>query len=120
MCAIDVGGAHIPRCKVVATVALALAVALMSASCSDSNDSADPSKVAARQKKLEQAHQDGVKAHESMDKFGFDATQSECKAHYAATEANDLGSDAMVDLGRRYFVAGCMKELGPTEVAKGP
>ena len=109
-----------PRFKVVATVVLGLALALMVASCSDSTDSADPSKAAGRQAKLEQAHKDGINAHRAMHELGFDATQGECKAHYAATEANDLGSDAMVDLGRRYFVAGCMKELAPTEVAKGP
>jgi hypothetical protein len=34
--------------------------------------------------------------------------------------AKDLGSDAMVDLGRHYFVTGCLEELGPTEAAKGP
>jgi hypothetical protein len=102
-----------PRCKVVATVALALALALLSASCSDSTASADPSKAAARQQKLEQAYRDGVEAQKSMAEFGFEATEGECKAHYAATVANDLGSDAMVDLGRRYFVAGCMGEAGP-------
>jgi hypothetical protein len=48
-----------PRFKVVATVAAALALALMVASCTDS---ADPSEVAERQKKLEQAHQDGAEA----------------------------------------------------------
>jgi hypothetical protein len=109
-----------PRFKVVATVTLALALALLLASCSDSTDSADPSKVATRQKKLEQAHEDGKQAHKSMNQYGFDATESECKAHYAATMARDLGSDDMVDLGRRYFVAGCMKDLAPTQVAKGP
>ena len=101
-----------PRFKVVATAVLALALVLLLASCSDSTDSAGPSKVAARQQKLERAHEDGIEAHKSMDKFGFEATQSACKTHYAATVADDLGSDAMVDLGRQYFVAGCMKEPG--------
>jgi hypothetical protein len=109
-----------PRFKVVATVVLALALALMLASCSESTDSVNSDKVAGKQHKLEQAHGFGVNAHKSMGKYDFEATESECKAHYAATVANDLGSDAMVDLGRRYFVAGCMQELGTTEVAKGP
>jgi hypothetical protein len=113
-------GVRMPRFKVVATVVLALALALMAAGCSDSTDSPEPSKAAGRQLKLEQAHNDGINAHKSMNKFGFEATQGECKAHYAATEANDLGSDAMVDLGRRYFVAGCMEGLAPTEVAQEP
>lgn len=98
-----------PRCKVVATVALALALALVAAGCGDSTDSADPSRVAGRQQKLEQAYRDGELARDSMSKFGFTATESECKAHYAATEGNELGSDAMVDLGREYFVNGCME-----------
>jgi hypothetical protein len=114
MCAIDVGGARMPRFKVVATVALVLALALMLASCSESTDSIDPKTVAARQEKLKQAHDFGIKAHESMAPLGLEATESECKAHYAATMANDLGSDAMVDLGRHYFVTGCMKELPKT------
>ena len=121
LCSSTWGGARMPRFKVVATVVLALALALMLASCSDtSTDSVDEGKVAARQKKLEQAHGLGVKAHTSMAKYDFEATESECKAHYAATMANDLGSDAMVDVGRRYFVAGCMEELGATGVAQGP
>ena len=106
-----------PRLKVVATVVLALALALIAAGCADSPD---PSEVAARQQKLEQAHRDGVEAHESMAKFGLEATEGECKAHYDATVANDLGSDDMVDLGRHYFVTGCMEELPTTEVAKAP
>ena len=89
-----------PRFKVVATVVLALALALMVASCSESTDSVDESKVATRQQKLVQAHGFGVKAHQSMVNYGFDADEGDCKAHYAATVANDLGSDAMVDLGR--------------------
>jgi hypothetical protein len=100
-----------PRFNVVATVVLTLALALMLASCSDSStDSVDESKVATKQQKLVQAHGLGIKAHESMAMYGFDADEGECKAHYAATVANDLGSDAMVDLGREYFVAGCMQE----------
>jgi uncharacterized lipoprotein YehR (DUF1307 family) len=97
-----------PRCKVVATVVPALALALVLAGCGDSSDSSNPSRVAGRQQKLVQAYHDGEKARDSMSGLGFTATESECKAHYAATEGNELGSDAMVDLGRKYFVAGCM------------
>jgi hypothetical protein len=93
-----------PRSRVVATVALALALALVVAGC---DSSPDPAKVSDRQRKLEQVYVDGQKARESMLQFGFTATESECKAHYAATEGNELGSDAMVDLGREYFVNGC-------------
>jgi hypothetical protein len=103
-----------PRCKVVATAALALALALMLASCSESTNSIDPKTVAGRQEKLNKAHEFGKKAHESMAQFGLEATENECKAHYAATMAHDLGSDAMVDLGRHYFVTGCMKKLPKT------
>jgi hypothetical protein len=59
-----------PRFKVVATVVLALALPLMVASCSDSTDSANPSKAATRQHKLEQAHIDGVNAH-TKEKAGY-------------------------------------------------
>jgi hypothetical protein len=76
-----------PRFKVVATVVLALALALMVASCSDSTDSANPSKAATRQHKLEQAHIDGVNAHKSMDTYDFEATESECKAQYVTPTA---------------------------------
>ena len=110
-----------PRCKVVATVVLSLALALMLASCGDhSTDAVDKDKVGARQHKLEDAYGLGVKAHESMVKYDFDADDSDCKAHYAATMANDLGSDAMVDLGREYFVNGCTGKPAPTQVAQGP
>jgi hypothetical protein len=86
-------------------VALALALALVVAGC---DSSPDPAEVADRQGKLEQVYRDGQKARDSMRGYGFTATESECKAHYAATEGNELGSDAMVDLGREYFVNGCM------------
>jgi hypothetical protein len=107
-----------PRWRVVAAVVLALA--LIVASCSDMTDSADSSEVANKQQKLEQAHRDGIEAHESMAKFGLEATEGECKAHYDATVANDLGDDDMVDLGRLYFVTGCMEELPTTQPAKAP
>ena len=104
-----------PRFRVVAAVAVALA--LMVASCSDS---ADQSEVADRQKRLEGAYRDGIKAHQSMDKVGLNASDSECKAHYNATIGEDLGSDDMVDLGRHYFVTGCMEKPDATGVAQGP
>jgi hypothetical protein len=104
-----------PRFRVVAAVVLALA--LMVASCSDS---ADQSEVADRQQQLEEAHKDGEKAHKSMARYGLKATESECKAHYNATVGEGLGSDDMVDLGRHYFVTGCMEELDATGVAQGP
>jgi hypothetical protein len=107
------------RVRVVAAVVVALALVL--ASCSDySTDSVDKDKVGARQHKLEDAYGLGVKAHESMVKYDFDADEGDCKAHYAATMANDLGSDAMVDLGREYFVNGCMEKPTATGVAQGP
>jgi hypothetical protein len=109
-----------PRFKVVATVVLALALALILASCSEPTDSLDENKVTTKQNKLVQAHGLGQKAHQSMVKYGFDADEGDCKAHYAATMANDLGSDAMVDLGREYFVDGCMKGSDPTIEAKAP
>jgi outer membrane biogenesis lipoprotein LolB len=69
-----------PRFKVVATAVLALALALLLASCSDSTDSAGPSKVAARQQKLERAHEDGIEAHRSMDKWLFVMKRGACAA----------------------------------------
>jgi hypothetical protein len=109
-----------PRFKVVATVVLALALAVMLASCSESTDSVDEATVGARQHRLEQAHGLGAKAQQTMAKYGFAADKGVCKAHYAATMANDLGSDAMVDLGREYFVNGCTAKPTATDVAQGP
>jgi hypothetical protein len=109
-----------PRFKVVATVALALALAVMLASCSGPTDSVDEDAVNNRQHMLEQAHGLGAKAQQSMAKYGFGADEGDCKAHYAATMANDLGSDAMVDLGREYFVNGCTAKPTATGVAQGP
>jgi hypothetical protein len=105
-----------PRFRVVAAVVLALA--LMVASCSD--DSAEPSDVDNRQQQLKDAYNDGEKARQSIDHYDLPTTEDECKAHYNATVGEDLGSDDMVDLGRHYFVKGCMKAQGATGVAQGP
>ena len=106
-----------PRFRVVAAVVLALA--LMIASCSDSADQSE-SDVAQRQKQLEVAYKDGEKARQSIDEYGLELSDGECKAHYNATVGEGLGSDDMVDLGRHYFVKGCMHEQDATGVAKGP
>jgi hypothetical protein len=106
-----------PRIRVVAAVVLALA--LMIASCSDSADQSE-SDVDKRQQQLKDAYNDGERARQSIDHYSLEATEGECKAHYNATVGEDLGSDDMVDLGRHYFVKGCMKAQGATGVAQGP
>jgi hypothetical protein len=106
-----------PRFRVVAAVVLALA--LIVASCSDSADQSE-SDVDKRQQQLKDAYNDGEKARQSIDHYKLDVSQDECKAHYNATVGEDLGSDDMVDLGRHYFLKGCMNEQGATGVAKGP
>jgi hypothetical protein len=71
------------RLKVVVTVGLALALALVLAGWRNSGDRAAEGKAAAKQKQLERAYSQGIAARASMDKVGQKATQAECEAQFS-------------------------------------
>ncbi len=108
------------RLQVVATVALAVALALVLAGWRNVGDRAAEASVAAKHKKLEQAYREGAAARASMGKVGQQATQAECEARFFATQALALEDETMVELACKYFVAGCMKQPPPASVAKAP
>jgi type II secretory pathway pseudopilin PulG len=108
------------RLQVVATVVLAVALALVLAGWRNVGDRADKASIAAEQKKLEQAYREGAAARASMGKIGQQATQAECEARFFATRALDLEDETMVELACKYFVAGCMRQPPPASVARAP
>jgi hypothetical protein len=105
------------RLQVVATVVVALALALLLAGWRIAGDGAAGDRVAAKQRKLDRAYEEGIDARASMDKLGQRATHAECEARFFAG-AVDL--DDMVELTCEYFVAGCMKQPRPARAAEAP
>ena len=103
------------RLKVIVTVVLALALALVLAGWRNLGDRAAEDKVAAKQQKLERAYSQGIAARASMHKVGQKATQAECEARFFASGVVNLGDDTMVEVGCKYFVAGCMKQPRPDQ-----